>query len=129
MTKTILKTLGMFLLLLVVAAVSWLASYTLTKRSIGSNPEQAVQTYKTVDVFAEDKEIEQNKSVTFEYYIVRLEGDSLNVYTCADNSEEFLYSESIITANLTKMDLELLSRGTVLYSTSELTEFMENFVS
>ena len=129
MTKTILKVIGLFVFLLAVAAISWLTSYYVTLRVNESSATNQDQLTETVEAFAEDKTSNYSKSVPIDYYIVRLEGDALNIYTCMDNSEEFLYSENIVTSNLTKTDIEMLSRGTVLYTTSQLTEFMENFVS
>lgn len=127
MIKMLLKGIGVFAFLLAVAAISWITSYYVTMKTQGvQNNENA-----SYAVFAEEKQDEPKKDreITFEYYVVRLEGDSLNVYTCADNSEEFLYSEEVVTSNLTKTDIEFLEQGTVLYTTGQLTQFMENFVS
>lgn len=128
MAKNILKGIGLFLLLIFVASASWLTSYyvTLKANERYSNPSESNESVK---VFAEEKDEKETQQITFEYYLVKLEGENLNVYTCADNCEEFLYSEKIITANLTKTDIEMLKMGNVLYTTAELTEFMENFVS
>ena len=129
MIKKILKGVGIFIFLIAVAGVSWITSYYVTTKT---NEKFSAENPASYAVFAQEdsdlKSDEVNK-IEFEYYIVRLEDEALNVYTCADNSEEFLYSEKIITSNLTKMDLEFLERGTVLYTTAQLTEFMENFVS
>ncbi len=129
MVKKIFKGLGIFVFLIAVAAISWVTSYYVTTET---NKRLAKEEASSYAVFAEDDTLIETKNenaITFEYYIVRLEGSSLNVYTCADNSEEFLYSEEIITSNLTKTDIELLKQGTVLYTTGQLTQFMENFVS
>ena len=129
MIKKILKGLGVFLFLIAVAAISWATSYYVTTETNKRLSGEGTSSYA---VFAEDKalsETQDENTISFEYYIVRLEGSSLNVYTCADNSEEFLYSEEIITSNLTKTDIEFLEQGTVLYTTGQLTQFMENFVS
>ena len=129
MVKKFFKGLGLFLFLIAVAALSWLASYFATTKAnehfLAAEPKLS----ESVKVFAEDAPEKSKNSITFEYYIVRLEGEKLNIYTCADNSEEFLYSEDIVTADLTKSDIEMLEQGNVLYTTAELTEFMENFVS
>ena len=124
MAKKILKGVGIFVFLIAVAAVSWLTSYFVTTSVNERYNEENPQSYA---VFAHDEE--DTNTIKFEYYIVKLEDDTLKVYTCQDNSEEFLYSEKIILSNLTKTDIELLERGTVLYTTAQLTEFMENFVS
>lgn len=128
MVKKLLKGVGLFLLLLFVAGISWLTSYYVTLKA-NERLADSQRTYEAVKVFADDDASEDKYNIAFEYYIVKLEGETLNVYTCADNSEEFLYSEDIITANLTKTDIEMLERGNVLYTTAQLTEFMENFVS
>ncbi|MBR2916105.1 MAG: hypothetical protein IKC07_00700 [Clostridia bacterium] len=125
MAKGILKGVGIFLFLVAVAVISWLTSYFVTTKV---NEEYREENPPSYAVFAQEDE-EATNTIKFEYYIVRLEDNTLKVYTCADNSEEFLYSEKIITSNLTKTDIELLERGTVLYTTAQLTEFMENFVS
>ncbi len=127
MVKKIFKGIGFFFLLIVVAAASWLASYYVTLKANDRLAEKD-RVYDAVKVFADEDEADKYP-IAFEYYIVRLEGEALNVYTCADNSEEFLYSEDIVTANLTKTDIEMLEMGNVLYTTAQLTEFMENFVS
>ncbi len=126
MVKRIFKGIGLFVLLLAVASLSWLASYYVTLKA-NQRLSQNDRVSESVKVFAEDDG--EKYPIAFEYYVVRLEGEALNVYTCADNSEEFLYSEDIITANLTKTDIEMLEMGNVLYTTAQLTEFMENFVS
>lgn len=129
MIKKILKGVGIFVFLIAVAGVSWITSYYVTTKT---NEKFSAENSASYAVFAQednDAEPDEANKIEFEYYIVRLEDEALNVYTCADNSEEFLYSEKIITSNLTKMDLEFLERGTVLYTTAQLTEFMENFVS
>ena len=129
MVKKIFKGLGIFVFLIAVAAISWVTSYYVTTET---NKRLAKEEASSYAVFAEDDSLTETKNenkISFEYYIVRLEGSSLNVYTCADNSEEFLYSEEIITSNLTKTDIEFLKQGTVLYTTGQLTQFMENFVS
>ena len=130
MLKKTLKGIGLFVFFCAVAAVSWLASYFFTIRANEQGLYKAAENQSTSEeVFAQSKESPREKSISFEYYIVRLDGETLKVYTCADNAEEFLYSEDIVTSNLTETDLEMLRRGTVLYTTAELTEFMENFVS
>ncbi len=127
MAKKIFKGIGLFIFLILIAVLSWLTSYFVTVK-VNEKYAQTNRSLDSVKVFAENEEDEKN-TIAFEYYIVKLEGETLNVYTCADNSEEFLYSEDIITANLTKTDIEMLERGNVLYTTAQLTEFMENFVS
>lgn len=129
MLKKFLKGMGLFVFLIAVAAISWITSYMVTLRANDKLKATEPQLANSATVFAEEPPEKTEDTITFEYYIVRLEGERLNVYTCADNSEEFLYSEDIVTANLTKTDLEMLRRGNVLYTTAELTEFMENFVS
>ena len=124
MARGILKGVGVFLFLVAVAVISWLTSYFVTTKINEKYREDNPPSYA---VFAEEDE--PAHTIKFEYYIVKLEDNYLKVYTCADNSEEFLYSEKIITSNLTKTDIELLEKGTVLYTTAQLTEFMENFVS
>ena len=129
MVKKIFKWIGIFVFLLAVAAISWLTSYYVTTKT---NQHYENEENTSYAVFAEDKvekKEDNGRKITFEYYIVRLEGNLLNVYVCADNSEEFLYSEEIVTSNLTKTDIEFLEQGTVLYTTGQLTQFMENFVS
>ncbi len=128
MTKKLLKGIGLFLLLIAIAAASWLTSYYVT-RKVNDKYAKDNRTYESVKVFADETETKKEYPISFEYYIVKLEGEILNVYACADNSEEFLYSEKIITSNLTKTDIEMLERGNILYTTAQLTEFMENFVS
>ncbi|MBE7011823.1 MAG: hypothetical protein E7415_04030 [Ruminococcaceae bacterium] len=129
MVKKLLKWVGVFVFLLAVAGISWITSYYVTTKA---NKSAYTEDNSSYAVFAEEHAENTPKKankISFEYYIVRLEGNLLNVYACADNSEEFLCSEEIVTSNLTKTDIEFLEQGTVLYTTGQLTQFMENFVS
>lgn len=69
------------------------------------------------------------KAEEIDFYIVRLEGDNLNVYASNGENEEFLYNTTIYTNNLSAEDISLLSSGVTLKNSSQLTGFMEDYTS
>lgn len=64
-----------------------------------------------------------------EWYIVRLENDTVAVYRVDDGKEAFLYSLAVRTGDLTEEDSQKLRRGMVLRSRNALTAFEEDFTS
>ena len=65
----------------------------------------------------------------FDFYTVRLEGESLNIYASHNGDEEFLYNAEIFKPDLSAEDTLLLTSGVSLESSAALTEFIENFTS
>ena len=129
-----LKPMFKFLLLFVITAILSVAAATtafiITKNILSnnqqSNPSKTDPSLNTTYVAAKDPTPEPSEVAT---YIVRLEGDSLNVYASNGENEEFLYNTTVYTSNLTPEDISLLSSGVTLSSPSQLTGFMEDYTS
>ena len=133
MLKTVTKIILIFFGLAALAAVSATISYIITKNSMENRqmtqtPAQSVET----GIFSPQNNAEKpeiSETAKFDWYIVRLEGDTLGVYARYGNAEEFLYGETVYANNLSYEDRELLNRGVVLETSEALTGFIENFTS
>lgn len=135
MLKSIGKMIAGFVLMLAIAAGSGYVSYLITSHMLREKMTNEIQTVPTnvsdtpmardiqKDTQSEDTEI------SFEYYMVRLEGENLGIYACSDGREEFLYNEAVFVRDLSDSDLELLRGGVKLQNSSELTGFIEDFTS
>lgn len=136
MLKTTFKILALFVLLAIVGVATGLTTYTVTRRmleeqSVSARESETVETRNndTVSV-GSDAEPNGNTSDTgFEYYLVRLEGDELNIYVSHNGKEEFLYNREIYKTDLSNQDRLMLEEGVQLRSPSALTGFIENFTS
>lgn len=133
MLKTTFKVLMLFLLMVVVAVSTGLATYNITKNII--EEESVTQ----ASALSQNKETSSRRATEvrrseadkekLEYYLVRLEGENLEIYASRGGEEEFLYSREVYSRDLSENDLETLSRGVKLQDISELTGFIENFTS
>ncbi len=125
----------LFVLLALVAVATGLATYTVTRNMIEEQFAYAHQTSAPQQITETDSnEREGDVSGTGsrnedEYYLVRLEGDALEVYVAHSGKEEFLYNREIYKNDLSESDLKMLCNGVKLESASELTAFIENFTS
>ena len=133
MLKTVTKIILIFFGLAALAAVSATISYIITKNSMGNRqmqqtPVQSVET-GLISPRNDGEKPELAETAKFDWYIVRLEGDTLGVYARYGNAEEFLYGETVYANNLSHEDRELLNRGVVLETSEALTGFIENFTS
>lgn len=136
MLKTSVKIFLMFVLVILVAVATGLATYNITKKMITETPTDAtespkVQADKDVAVGGETAPLHVSDSTLPipEHFTVRLEGTTLNVYVSYDGKDEFLYNENIYTTDLSDQDIQLLRNGVEFISISELTGFIENFTS
>lgn len=135
MLKTTFKIFMLFLLLIVVAVSTGLATYNITRNIIESRSASAAQAPalspadETEPKTRADNRKENSNKTGFEYYLVRLDGENLEVYVSHDGKEEFLYSREVYQSDLSEDDLETLSGGVKLQTASELTGFIENFTS
>lgn len=135
MLKTTFKIFMLFLLLIAVAVSTGLATYNITRNIIESRSASATQApavshnNETVSATRADNRRESRNNTGFEYYLVRLDGENLEVYVSHDGKEEFLYSREVYSRDLSEDDLETLSGGVRLRTASELTGFIENFTS
>ena len=135
MLKTTFKILMLFLLMVVVALSTGIATYNITKNIIEEENSSVAQ----ASAFSEVQETSRASRPTvrksessrdnFEYYLVRLDGENLEIYVYNDGKEEFLYSREVYVHDLSENDINTLSRGVKLESISELTGFIENFTS
>ncbi len=67
-----------------------------------------------------------------EYYIAKLNGDSVEIYLCGGGSEnfkKFLYSFKVYRSGIPEEDLALLTRGIILRSREDLASFEEDYNS
>lgn len=135
MLKTTFKIFMLFLLLIVVAVSTGLATYSITRNIIENRSASAAQALavshsnETVFETRADNRRESINKTGFEYYLVRLDGENLEVYVSHGGEEEFLYSREVYSRDLSQDDLEMLNGGVKLRTASELTGFIENFTS
>ena len=133
MLKTVAKMFLGFLLMLIISAGSAYVSYLVTSNVIKGRNEteiknvSAKRTEEKIKTVVPDKE--ETTVTLYDYYLVRLEGELLGVYAVSDGHEEFLYNESVYVSDLSEDDLNLLGKGVILQSPSELTGFIEDFTS
>ncbi len=131
-----------FVFVCAIAAVSGFISYNLTVETMRRNTANSTQRELRTSEAAERRENPRNRisesepavsneaTITeAEYYMVRLEGESLGIYACDSEKEEFLYNERIYTNDLSEWDFTVLEEGVRLGSTAELTGFLEDFTS
>ncbi len=135
MLKTSFKVLMLFVLLVIVAVATGLATYNITQNMMEEQQVQAQQTSSTQQTTEKQRLItdesisSQGATEEREYYLVRLQGDALEIYVAYSGEEEFLYSREVYKKDLSHSDLKMLRNGVVLKSASELTAFIENFTS
>ena len=136
MLKTTFKVIMLFVLLILVAVATGLATYTVTRNIIEEQNAYAHQTSASHQITDTDNDIGKNavqakeeQAEKDEHYLVRLEGDSLEIYVVHSGKEEFLYNRRIYINDLSERDLEMLHSGVTLESASKLTAFIENFTS
>ncbi len=136
MLKTTFKVIMLFVLLVFVAVATGLATYTITRNMIEEQNAYAHQTSAIHQITNADNDKskstvqgEEAQTEKDEYYLVRLEGDSLEIYVVHSGREEFLYNRKVYKNDLSARDLEMLYSGVRLESASELTAFIENFTS
>lgn len=132
----------MFAFVCVTAAASGFISYSLTVKMMDESAAVSAREELRAPTATERREGIRNtmpestsavsNTAPFteaEYYMVRLEGESLGVYACDNEKEEFLYNERIYTNDLSARDFSILEEGVRLGSISELTGFLEDFTS
>ena len=135
----ILKPIILSVFAVVIAVMSSIASYVITANILKRESNENFAVKKSVqDVpvsVSAQSEIEPvsepngSESLGFKYYMVKLEGDKINVYVNYKEHEELLYGEQINVSDLSIEDKELLTEGKEFEKMSELTEFTENFTS
>ena len=132
--RKILKTASFCIIALAVAALSGFGSYFITLKML-QRGEGEVRTRKNelevssteVSATADAPDISENTD--FNYYMVKLEDDILNIYVNYKEHEELLYGEKINVGDLSIEDKKTLEDGVELEEMSKVTEFIENFTS
>lgn len=136
MLKTTFKVIMLFVLLVLVAVATGFATYNITRNMVEEQRAQAYQTSAPQQItetrdgkMGRDTDSHSTSEDEREYYLVRLQGDALEVYVAYSGKEEFLYNREIYKSDLSERDTEMLRNGVMLKSASELTAFIENFTS
>ncbi len=136
MFKSITRFFLLLSLLVIISSSAGILSYVITsnilkadvKSNQTTNPESIQNQTKAINRQTNNA-IKETSSVGFEFYTVRLEGETLSIYASANGKEEFLYTESVYINDLSSSDIEILKNGVTLSTHSELTSFIENFTS
>ena len=133
--KKFIKGAVLLLCAVSIAVLSGFLSYTITsnilkRRSEAKAENKSVETVSQKVVFAKESNLtETEEEKSFKYYLVKLEGRSINIYASYDEYEELLFGEIIDVNSLSRDDETILHRGIRLGKMSEVTEFIENFTS
>lgn len=134
----ILKPILLSIFAVVIAVLSSIASYIITSNILKREPVKNLKSQtvmEEVPTFVsaqDDAEVEKEEGINFsefKHYLVKLEGDKINVYVNYEEHEELLYGEQINISDLSTEDKEILTKGKEFEKMSELTEFTENFTS
>lgn len=138
--KRIFKTAMFCLTALLIAAASGLASYVITLKILDKEIPDERNAAKEMQMPATEVSAEaeptplsgsgkENESSKFNFYTVKLEDDTLNIYVNYEQHEELLYGEKINTGDLSEEDKTLLENGVRLEGMGEVTSLTENFTS
>ena len=136
----IIKPVILSIFAVIIAVLSSVASYIITASILKKEPVKEVNSRAAVEKLppavsagAEVKAEENDKTEAiaggFKYYMVKLEGDKINVYVNYKEHEELLYGEQINLNDLSEDDKKILTEGVQFKNMSELTEFTENLTS
>lgn len=132
MLKSIVKFTIVFVLTAALAIGAASGAFWVTRRIIetneGQQPMDAEKLTNTVDA-AENDLLESTKAISPDYYTIRLEGETINVYAAFGEREDFLYNAEVYKSNLSHEDIQLLSSGVKLESHADLTSFIEDYTS
>lgn len=72
---------------------------------------------------------EEERRPTPDYYMARIEGDSLAVYSCNNGEEEFMYTLDVRLEDIGYEELNRLKNGIMLDDNYDLAAFEEDFTS
>ena len=131
MIKSVVKFSIVFILTALMAICAASTAYIVTKKITNLGERSAGQgTLTPIDaVEAADEEVLEIKVTVPDYYMVRLEGETLGVYATFSEREDFLYNAEVYRTNLSGEDIRLLTSGVRLESHAELTSFIEDYTS
>lgn len=134
----IIKPILLSIFAVVIAILSSVASFIITSKILKKEPaevfvDQKITKEIPVSVSAEiddaEKDIDEKETHGFKHYLVKLEGDKINVYVNYEEHEELLYGEQINIRDLSEEDKSILTEGKSFETMGELVEFTENFTS
>ena len=128
--KSVFRFASLLLAVTILSAAVSSVSFIVTKKLLdkAEAPSQAEAQSLPEASYAAKADLSQ-PSRKFDFYTVRLEGESLNIYASHNGDEEFLYNTEIFKSDLSAEDTLLLTSGVSLESSAALTEFIENFTS
>ena len=128
--KSVFRFASLLLAVTILSAAVSSVSFIVTKKLLDKTeaPSQAESQRLPEASYAAKSDFAQ-PSRKFDFYTVRLEGESLNIYASHNGDEEFLYNTEIFKSDLSAEDTLLLTSGVSLESSAALTEFIENFTS
>ncbi len=129
MLKSTFRFVLLFVITAAISAAAASSAYFITKTALDKTDTKVSPTTVEASRLQPVSEPKAVDTMEFESYIVRLEDNSICVYALTNQTEEFLYSTNIYRANLSAEDIQLLSAGVTLDTSSELTGFMENYTS
>lgn len=133
--KKFFKLLMFGVFIIGIALGSGVLSYVITTNILmkngqitdGVKNENAVKT--TASVITNEEDAVSFDDYEFNYYMVKLEDNVLNIYVNYKDHEELLYGEEINPYDLSAEERELLKNGVKLDEMSKVTELTENFTS
>lgn len=133
--KKFFKLLLFGVFIVTIALGSGFLSYVITTNILTKNGqitdsvvnENAVKT--TASVITSGEGVKSYDDYKFNYYVVKLEDNVLNIYVNYKDHEELLYGEVINPYDLSAEERELLKNGVRLEEMSKVTELTENFTS
>lgn len=133
--KKFFKLLLFSIFIMSIAIGSGFLSYVITTNILTKNGEikenvasdDAVKTTSAVVTSVDS--VKPYDDYKFNYYVVKLEDNVLNIYVNYKDHEELLYGEEINPYDLSPDERELLKNGVKLEEMSKVTELTENFTS
>ncbi len=127
MKNSLLRSLSIgfcvFAATILIALISFFVSYRISAKKAA---EAIASAEKLVN--AEDKPRSLSE-ITADYYLAVLEDESVLLYACTENSEEFLYAIDIPITEISSTELEQLKKGIILKDKAALASFEEDFTS
>ena len=131
MIKSVIKFSVVFILTLFMALGAASTAYIVTNRII--NPDKNLQedtsSALTDNMYVPDETVLNAEQHVPDYYLVRLEGETLGVYARFSEREDFLYNADVYKTNLSSEDIRLLTSGVKLENRAALTSFIEDYTS
>lgn len=129
MFKSVLKFTTLFVITSIFAAASASTAYIITKNVMNKNSAAPEVSPNPDAEYVLAEATDTPDTAGFDFYLVKLDGNNLEVYATHGTNMEFLYNTAIYAADLGEQDIRLLSDGVKLKDATALTEFIENYTS